>query len=58
MPKLYESLKNSLVTEQKNLDGVSIRTAKLLIEDFEQSGVHLKEKEVVFIFDFLILELF
>lgn len=46
MPELYQSLKKSLITEKEELDEVSLRTANLLIEDFEHSGVHLKENQV------------
>jgi hypothetical protein len=37
MPELYQSLKDSLETEKEQLDEVDIRTAKLLLEDFENS---------------------
>uniref|UniRef100_A0A915E037 COP9 signalosome complex subunit 6 n=1 Tax=Ditylenchus dipsaci TaxID=166011 RepID=A0A915E037_9BILA len=49
-PELYQSLKESLVTEKDRLDEVDLRTAHLLLEDFENSGVHLeKEKREKFV---------
>ncbi|GMT33132.1 hypothetical protein PFISCL1PPCAC_24429, partial [Pristionchus fissidentatus] len=42
---LYENLKKSLETERDRLDEVDVRTLELLVEEFEQSGVHLPEKE-------------
>uniref|UniRef100_A0A914ZDC6 Peptidase M3A/M3B catalytic domain-containing protein n=1 Tax=Panagrolaimus superbus TaxID=310955 RepID=A0A914ZDC6_9BILA len=43
--KLFFALKTSLKTEEHLLDDVDKRTIGLLISDFEQSGVHLPDKE-------------
>lgn len=45
-PELYQALKNSLITEKDRLDDVDLRTAILLLEDFEHSGVHLNKEHV------------
>ncbi|KAH7729029.1 Peptidase family M3 containing protein [Aphelenchoides avenae] len=42
---LYDSLNRSLKTEADRLDDVDIRTARLLLDDFEQSGIHLPDHE-------------
>ncbi|CAK5109834.1 unnamed protein product [Meloidogyne enterolobii] len=44
-PELYFALKRSLETESSRLDPVSLRTAKMLLEDFELSGVLLSDSE-------------
>lgn len=44
--ELYKALKQSIKREQ--LDPISERTAKLLIEEFEQSGIQLSESDVFF----------
>ncbi|KAI6192015.1 Mitochondrial intermediate peptidase [Aphelenchoides bicaudatus] len=43
MPGLYNALKQSLKTEAHVLDTLDRRTLQLLIDDFEQCGVHLEE---------------
>nr|CDJ82647.1 Peptidase M3A M3B domain containing protein [Haemonchus contortus] len=43
--KLYHTLKNSKVTEANRLDDVDKHTIDLFLNEFEQSGVHLPEKE-------------
>lgn len=47
-PELYYALKDSLIYENKRLDDVDRRTANLLLEDFEHSGVHLNKELVTF----------
>ncbi|KAF8386078.1 hypothetical protein PRIPAC_75220 [Pristionchus pacificus] len=42
---LYENLKLSKETEKERLNEVDLRTLDLLVEEFEQSGVHLPDKE-------------
>uniref|UniRef100_A0A915N1I1 Peptidase M3A/M3B catalytic domain-containing protein n=1 Tax=Meloidogyne javanica TaxID=6303 RepID=A0A915N1I1_MELJA len=44
-PELYFALKRSLETESARLDPVSLRTAKMLLQDFELSGVLLSDSE-------------
>uniref|UniRef100_A0A914EAW4 Peptidase M3A/M3B catalytic domain-containing protein n=1 Tax=Acrobeloides nanus TaxID=290746 RepID=A0A914EAW4_9BILA len=43
--RLYLALKNSLETEADRLDEVDIRTIRLFLADFEQSGVQLPVRE-------------
>ncbi|VDO30079.1 unnamed protein product [Haemonchus placei] len=43
--KLYHTLKNSKVTEAARLDDVDKHTIDLFLNEFEQSGVHLPERE-------------
>ncbi|ULT96256.1 hypothetical protein L3Y34_004696 [Caenorhabditis briggsae] len=42
---LYQKLKSSEVTEASRLDDVDRRTLALLLDDFEQSGVHLEDAQ-------------
>ncbi|EFP08087.1 hypothetical protein CRE_23206 [Caenorhabditis remanei] len=42
---LYQKLKSSEVTEASRLDDVDRRTLTLLLDDFEQSGVHLEDDQ-------------
>lgn len=42
---LYQKLKSSEITESSRLDDVDKRTLTLLLDDFEQSGVHLKDNQ-------------
>uniref|UniRef100_A0A1I7TE57 Peptidase_M3 domain-containing protein n=1 Tax=Caenorhabditis tropicalis TaxID=1561998 RepID=A0A1I7TE57_9PELO len=42
---LYQKLKSSEITESSRLDDVDRRTLALLLDDFEQSGVHLKDEQ-------------
>lgn len=42
---LYQKLKSSEVTEASRLDDVDRRTLALLLDDFEQSGVHLEDRQ-------------
>lgn len=42
---LYENLKKSRETEKERLNEIDLRTLDLLVEEFEQSGVHLPDKE-------------
>ncbi|CAI5447102.1 unnamed protein product [Caenorhabditis angaria] len=42
---LYKKLKASEITENDKLDDVSKRTLDLLLDDFEQSGVHLEQRK-------------
>jgi Zn-dependent oligopeptidase len=46
MPELHAALKNSLETECDRIDEVDRRTIDLLLEDFENSGVHLEKTDV------------
>ena len=47
---LFHALKQSAETEKNQLDEVDKRTLNLLISDFEQSGVHLPDAEVCFLY--------
>uniref|UniRef100_A0A0N4ZL82 Peptidase_M3 domain-containing protein n=1 Tax=Parastrongyloides trichosuri TaxID=131310 RepID=A0A0N4ZL82_PARTI len=42
---LYNSLKESLVEEKDKLDEIDVRTLKMFLEDFEQSGIHLSDEK-------------
>uniref|UniRef100_A0A0K0DYP4 Peptidase_M3 domain-containing protein n=1 Tax=Strongyloides stercoralis TaxID=6248 RepID=A0A0K0DYP4_STRER len=42
---LYNALKKSLVDEKYKLDEIDIRTLKMFLEDFEQSGIHLSDEK-------------
>lgn len=46
--QLFTTLKESATTESSLLDEIDNRTIGLLVSDFEQSGVHLPDKEVSF----------
>jgi intermediate peptidase len=41
--KLYTSLKNSLASSQ--IDDIDARVGKMLVDEFEDSGVHLKDEQ-------------
>jgi len=56
--ELYFALKRSLETESARLDPVSLRTAKMLLQDFELSGVLLSDSEVWNFFNFEFLGIF
>ncbi len=41
--KLYTSLKNSLTSS--HIDDIDARVGKMLVDEFEDSGVHLKDEQ-------------